>query len=156
MLTSHRVHINSSTLFTAQARPSYPKALLEKIVSLVPAGKDSHVVDLAAGTGIMTKCLVESGLHHVTAIEPVENMRGKLKETLPHVRCLEGTSYDMPLESNSADGIVVAQAFHWFDDIETLREFHRVLKADGYVILAWNLESAERSSNSEWVAKLRT
>lgn len=149
----HSVALKGFNLQTdnyAQARPSYPKALLEKIVGLVPE-KESQVVDLAAGTGLMTKCLVESGLK-VTAVEPVENMRAKLKETLPQVRCLEGTSYDMPFEANSVDAIVVAQAFHWFDHIETLREFHRVLKRDGYGILAWNLESAERS---DWVAKLR-
>lgn len=106
---------------------------------------------MAAGTGLMTKCLVESGLK-VTAVEPVENMRLKLNETLPQVRCLEGTSWDIPLKSDSLDAVIVAQAFHWFDNIETLREFHRVLKRDGYGILAWNLESAERS---DWVAKLR-
>lgn len=106
---------------------------------------------MAAGTGLMTKCLVVSGLN-VTAVEPVENMRLKLNETLPQVRCLEGTSWDIPLKSDSLDAVIAAQAFHWFDNIETLREFHRVLKRNGYGILAWNLESAERS---DWVAKLR-
>lgn len=133
----------------AEARPTYPNQLLEAIKNLLPKG--AQVVDLAAGTGIMTKLLVNQGLD-VVAIEPVENMRHKLAQVVPGVPCLEGTSWNMPFDSESKDAVIAAQAFHWFDDIKTLQEFHRVLKSDGYGILAWNLESAERS---DWVAQLR-
>lgn len=98
----------------------------------------------------MTKSLVESGLN-VTAVEPVENMRRKLVQVLPQVTCLEGTSWNIPVKDNSLDAVVIAQAFHWFDDIKTLQELHRVLKPSGYGILAWNLES----KRSDWVAKFR-
>lgn len=100
----------------------------------------------------MTKCLVESGLN-VTAVEPAENMRRKLKEILPQVDCLDGTSWNIPVKDNSVDAVVIAQAFHWFDDIKTLQELHRVLKPNtGYGILAWNLENRERG---DWVGQLR-
>lgn len=99
-----------------------------------------------------TKCLVENGFHNVTAVEPAENMRLKLKEILPKVTCLPGTSWDIPVKDQSCDAVVIAQAFHWFDDSNTLKELHRVLSHNGHVILAWNLESAERS---DWVAKIR-
>jgi ubiquinone/menaquinone biosynthesis C-methylase UbiE len=99
----------------------------------------------------MTKLLVEADLQ-VTAVEPVENMRAKLTEILPKVPCLKGDSWNMPLKDGSQDAIVVAQAFHWFDDVKTLKEMHRVLKPEGFGILAWNLESSERSN---WVGPLR-
>lgn len=139
----------NAKLLLAQARPAYPQDLVDKIKSLVPS-KDNHVVDLAAGTGLMTKSLVESGLN-VTAVEPVENMRLKLVEILPQVTCLEGTSWHIPVKDNSLDAVVVAQAFHWFDDMATLRELHRALKPTGYGVLAWNLES----KRSDWVGKFR-
>lgn len=122
---------------------------MNRIQEILP--KKSAVIDLAAGTGLMTKALVAKGFD-VTAVEPVENMRNKLKEVVPGVPCLEGTSWNIPVENESQQAIVVAQAFHWFDDVKTLEEFHRVLKPGGYGILAWNLESGDRS---EWVAKLR-
>jgi ubiquinone/menaquinone biosynthesis C-methylase UbiE len=124
--------------------------LIEKIKSLVPT-QDNQVIDLAAGTGLMTLPLFNSGIN-VTAIEPVENMRKKLNEVVPQVTCLDGTSWNMPVQDASVDAVVIAQAFHWFDDIKTLQELHRVLKPKGYGVLAWNLESRERS---DWVGDFR-
>lgn len=122
---------------------------MNRIQEILP--EKAAVIDLAAGTGLMTKALVAKGFE-VTAVEPVENMRSKLIEVVPGVPCLEGTSWNIPVGNESQQAIVVAQAFHWFDDVKTLEEFHRVLKPGGYGILAWNLESGDRS---EWVAKLR-
>ncbi|CAO0791058.1 unnamed protein product [Mucor circinelloides] len=153
--TSKSIHAVASKGFNlqtdayAQTRPSYPKALLNRIQEILP--EKASVIDLAAGTGLMTKALVTKGFI-VTAVEPVEGMRTKLMEVVPGVPCIEGTSWSIPVDGASQNAIVVAQAFHWFDDIKTLEEMHRVLKPGGYGILAWNLESGDRS---EWVAKLR-
>ncbi|KAI8882508.1 S-adenosyl-L-methionine-dependent methyltransferase [Backusella circina FSU 941] len=141
---------NLQTAHYANARPSYPIKLIQAITSILPP--KAHVVDLAAGTGLMTKLLVEANLE-VTAVEPAENMRTKLTEILPKVTCLNGDSWNIPLKDSSQDAIVVAQAFHWFDDAKTLMEMHRVLKPKGYGILAWNLESSERA---DWVGPLRS
>lgn len=133
----------------AKARPSYPKEAICFLKTLLPT--PSSVLDLGAGTGIMTKLLVEEG-YTVTAVDPVDAMREKLSESLPNVTCLKGTAWSIPVESQSQDAVMLAQCFHWFDDIESLKEIHRVLKPGGLVVLIWNMESKERS---EWVAKLR-
>jgi len=45
------------------------------------------------------------------------------------------------------------QAFHWCPDFEgAAKEFARVLKPDGVLVLIWNLEDRE---NAGWVAELR-
>ncbi|KAI7905836.1 S-adenosyl-L-methionine-dependent methyltransferase [Cokeromyces recurvatus] len=134
------VHSIASKGFTLQSN----------LYELIP--KQANVIDLAAGTGIMTKLLVDSGYQNLIAVEPVENMRYELHRLLPHIPCLEGTAWKIPVDHDSQDGIVVAQAFHWFDDLPALREFHRILRSGGHGVLVWNLESAQRS---EWVAKLR-
>ncbi|KAI8379679.1 S-adenosyl-L-methionine-dependent methyltransferase [Radiomyces spectabilis] len=133
----------------AKARPSYPPAALERIKQILPAKKKA--LDLAAGTGKMTKLLDQAG-YEVTAVEPVENMRQKLAKDLPHINTLEGTSWRIPVSPESQDAVMMAQAFHWFDDIETLREVHRVLKPNGLVFMIWNKESRERSP---MIAQLR-
>ncbi|KAK4521421.1 uncharacterized protein ATC70_012036 [Mucor velutinosus] len=151
----HSVHAVASKGFNlqtdayAQTRPSYPEAMLNRIQEMLP--EKTSIIDLAAGTGLMTKALVAKGFN-VTAVEPVEGMRTKLMEVVPGVPCIEGTSWNIPVENESQSAVVVAQAFHWFDDIKTLEEMHRVLKPGGFGILAWNLESGDRS---EWVANLR-
>ncbi|KAG0166852.1 hypothetical protein DFQ28_006729 [Apophysomyces sp. BC1034] len=132
----------------ANARPSYPAAALQRIKEIIP--QEAHVLDLAAGTGIMTQLLVPLG-YQVTAVEPADNMRNKLKELLPEVPCFKGTAQNIPVPSESQDAVVIAQAFHWFDDIESLNEIHRVLKPQGHLILIWNTESPR----SIWTAKLR-
>ncbi|CAO3656467.1 unnamed protein product [Mucor hiemalis] len=99
----------------------------------------------------MTKLLVDEG-YKVTAVEPVDAMREKISQTLPNVKCLKGTAWSIPVESHSQDAVMLAQCFHWFDDIESLTELNRILKPGGLVVLIWNMESQERS---EWVARMR-
>jgi ubiquinone/menaquinone biosynthesis C-methylase UbiE len=108
------------------------------------------VLDIGAGTGIMTRLLDTEGFN-VTAVEPVEGMRDQMRASLPNVTVLNGTSWSLPIESSSQDAIILAQCFHWFDDITSLQEMHRVLKPDGHLFMIWNTEARDRS---EWIAKL--
>ncbi|KAG0747287.1 hypothetical protein G6F57_007487 [Rhizopus arrhizus] len=133
-----------------KARPTYPKESLDFIANLLPPSS-TKILDLGAGTGIMTDLLFKKGFQ-VTAVEPVQGMLDKLQEALPQVTALKGNSWSIPVESNSQDAVVLAQCFHWFSDIKSLQELHRVLKPGGYLFLIWNLESRDRS---EWIGKLR-
>ncbi|CAO3594326.1 unnamed protein product [Absidia cylindrospora] len=100
----------------------------------------------------MTKFLVQDSHFNVTAVEPVAGMREQLGQSLPDVALVDGTSWDTTLPSESYDAVIVAQAFHWFDDLKTLQEIHRILKPGGQVLLIWNMESKK---NSRWVEELR-
>ena len=100
----------------------------------------------------MTKLLIEIEHVKVTAVEPVDNMRLKLESSVPQAHSLKGTSWSIPVASSSQDMVVLAQCFHWFDDLKSLQEIHRVLKPKGVLVLIWNMESQERSS---WVAAMR-
>jgi SAM-dependent methyltransferase len=95
------------------------------------------VLDLAAGTGKLTRLLVPSGAN-VLAVEPVHEMRAELERRVPGVAVLAGTAERLPLRDASVDAVTVAQAFHWFDADAALREIHRVLSPGGGVALIWN------------------
>ncbi|KAI7851576.1 S-adenosyl-L-methionine-dependent methyltransferase [Circinella umbellata] len=140
----------------AKLRPTYPQAVLDHLESLLVNNnsyKDIPMVDLAAGTGLGTKLLVEQGHYtNISAIEPVDDMREKLISLFPQVQTFKGTSWNIPLASESQQVVFIFQAFHWFADIKSLEEIHRILKPEGYLVLVWNLESKERS---QWVRKLR-
>lgn len=42
------------------------------------------------------------------------------------------------METGSVDLVVSFQAFHWFDFLKSLSEFHRILKSDGRLALLWS------------------
>jgi ubiquinone/menaquinone biosynthesis C-methylase UbiE len=107
------------------------------------------VLDLAAGTGKLTRQLVPTGAELI-AVEPVEGMRRKLAETVPGVRSFEGTAEAIPLADGAVDAVVCAQAFHWFDGERALAEIHRVLKPGGGLALIWNV----RDEAVEWERKV--
>ncbi len=113
-----------------RGRPGYPAAALEPL-ALAPG---FTVLDLAAGSGKLTRPLLESGAT-VIAVEPVPEMRAALPET---ARVLDGTAEAIPLADASVDLVTVAQAFHWFDGDAALAEIHRVLRPAGRLALLWN------------------
>ncbi len=131
------------------ARPGYPDeavALLRDEVGVTPG---TRVLDLAAGTGKLTRRLVELGAS-VVAVEPVAGMRAQLTAVLPDVEAVEGTAEDIPLPDGSVDIVAVAQAFHWFDAAAALPEIARVLRPGGRLALLWN----ERDEATPWVAEM--
>ena len=113
-----------------RGRPGYPPEAVERLCEAVGIGPGRAVLDLAAGTGKLTRLLVPTGAELV-AVEPVEQMRAALARALPEVTALAGTAEDVPLPAASVDAVVAGSAFHWFRGEEALAEIHRVLRPDG-------------------------
>jgi SAM-dependent methyltransferase len=128
-----------------RARPGYPQAAVDW---LLPPGA-RRVVDLAAGTGKLTRLLVERGLE-VVAVEPSAGMRAEFARVLPGVPVLDGAAEGLPLEDGSVDAVLVGQAWHWVDPEPASREVARVLVPGGRLGLVWNL----RDPSAAWVAEL--
>lgn len=116
-------------------RPPYADEAVHWIAGRLPAGR---VLDLAAGTGKLTRQLVALGLD-VVAVEPGDEMRRVLARVLPDVEALAGTAEAIPLPDASVDAVTVGQAFHWFRPDEAFAELHRVLRPGGGVALLWNV-----------------
>ena len=132
-----------------RARPTYPPEAVADLVEILGLGPGRTVVDLAAGTGKLTRLLDPSGAT-VAAVEPLEGMRQELSSVGPEVRVLEGTAEAMPLPDDFADAVTVGQAFHWFDGSRALPEIHRVLRGEGGLAMLWNV----RDRTVEWVERL--
>lgn len=128
-----------------RGRPSYPR---EAVDWLLPDGQ-VRVLDLAAGTGKLTRQIVARGLE-VVAVEPSEAMRNELEQALPGVISLAGSAEDIPLEDGSVDVVLVAQAWHWVDTRRAVREVARVLSPGGRLGLVWNV----RDERESWAAQL--
>ena len=125
-----------------RGRPDYPAEAVTILGRHIGIGPGSTVVDLAAGTGKFTRCLLATGAR-VLAVEPVEAMRRTLAEVVPGAAALAGTAEAIPLPTGFAHAVTVAQAFHWFATPEALAEIHRVLVPGGGLGLVWNRRSIE-------------
>lgn len=132
-------------------RPAYPEAAIGWWNDHGAFGTATSVLDLAAGTGKLTRRLpTRCELH---AVEPLPNMRADFVRVLPEVPILDGSAEAIPYPDDTFDTVVVAQAFHWFDHDAALAEIARVLRPGGGLGLIWNDDDVD-SPESQWVARL--
>jgi SAM-dependent methyltransferase len=131
-----------------RARPSYPPDAVAWIVDALRVPRRGRVADVAAGTGKLTRLLVDAlpGVE-VIGVEPVEGMRSFLAGSVPVVA---GVAEAMPFADESFDGVTVAQAFHWFDAERAYRELARVLRPGCRLSLVWN----HRGRSEPWVDRV--
>ncbi len=116
-----------------RGRPGYAEAALDD-VELAP---DTVVLDLAAGTGKLTRQLVER-FGRVFAVEPLDGMREFLERLVPEAAARSGTAESIPLDDDAVDAVFVGEAFHWFATDEAVREVARVLRPRGMLAILFN------------------
>jgi SAM-dependent methyltransferase len=121
-------------------RPGYPLEALEALRTECGLAPEHIVADIASGTGIWTRTLLENG-NAVFGIEPNPEMREageRLLAAFPKFASVAGTAESTRLADQSVDFVTAAQAAHWFDRTPSRREFVRILKPGGWLVLLWN------------------
>lgn len=119
-------------------RPEYAPEAVARAVEVLGLGTQAHVVDLAAGSGTLTRALAE-WFPNLVAVEPDDEMRRVLARRSPGVEVLVGSAERIPFPDSSADAVFVGDAFHWFDGPTAVGQIDRVLRPGGGVGLLWNL-----------------
>ena len=121
-------------------RPGYPPAVIDLLKNDCGFSSASVVADVASGTGIFTRMLLENG-NRVFGVEPNAGMRLAGEEFLrayPRFLSLAGTAEATTLDDHSVDFVTAAQAAHWFDRERARREFIRICRPAGWTVLLWN------------------
>jgi len=121
-------------------RPGYPAEVLELLKKECGLTPDTVVADIASGTGLWTRHLLENG-NPVYGVEPNPEMRKAGEEYLqsfPRFTSVAGTAEATTLEDHSVGLVTAAQAAHWFDRARARQEFVRILKPGGWTVLLWN------------------
>lgn len=125
----------------AVARPSYPDDAIDFIMKRCNLAAGSVIADIGCGTGISSRLFGLRGIG-VLGIEPNFEMREKARADrspgFAQVAYMEGTGENTGLGDAEVDAVIVAQAFHWLEPQAALKEFHRILIPDGWVVLMWN------------------
>src|SRR5581483_481140 len=112
-----------------RGRPGWP----ERVADVAELPPEADVLDLAAGTGKLTRLLVRR-FARVTAVEPDEALRALIRDA----EVVAGTAEAIPLEDASVDGVFCAEAFHWFDAPRAVGEVARVLRPGGSVVVCFH------------------
>jgi len=121
-------------------RPGYPPEVFELLQRECGLAPDSVIADIASGTGIFTRMLAENG-NRVFGVEPNDKMRRageRLLESYSGFTSIAGTAEATTLPDHIVDIVAAAQAAHWFDREKARREFVRILKPGGWLVLLWN------------------
>ena len=115
-----------------RTRPEYPREAVDRAARELGLTPDATLLDLAAGTGKLTRRLRER-FARVVAVEPDDEMRGRIGGD-----ARAGTAESVPLPDAAVDAVFVGDAFHWFEPEPALAEIVRVLRPGGGLALLWN------------------
>jgi ubiquinone/menaquinone biosynthesis C-methylase UbiE len=121
-------------------RPGYPIEAVRVLRDECGLEPRHVIADVASGTGIWTRMVLENG-NPVFGIEPNPDMREageRLLTSFSKFTSVAGTAEATTLPDHSVDFVTAAQAAHWFDRARTRREFVRILKPGGWLVLLWN------------------
>ena len=121
--------------YDAGRAPYVPDVLAALDLPAPPA----RVLDLAAGTGLLSRPLLAAG-YEVVAVEPDPEMAAQQPEGIER---LAAAAEATGLPAASVDAVTVGDAWHWFDAMAAADEVHRVLRPRGRLALVWRLSVAE-------------
>jgi SAM-dependent methyltransferase len=129
-------------------RPGYPAEVIKALKAECGLLPGHAVADVASGTGIWARMLLENG-NPVLGVEPNAEMREageRLLAGFPKFTSVSGTAEATTLPDQSVDFVTAAQAAHWFDRERARREFIRILKPGGWLVLLWNERLADSTA----------
>jgi SAM-dependent methyltransferase len=121
-------------------RPHYPRELVEFLQEQCGLTAESVIADIGSGTGFLAELFLKNG-NQVFGIEPNKEMREAAERFLGHYRrfaSVAATAEATTVPDSGIDFVTAGQAFHWFDRESCRKEFARILRPGGWVVLAWN------------------
>jgi ubiquinone/menaquinone biosynthesis C-methylase UbiE len=118
---------------------SYIDLSLAKVLSALSLQGRERILDVACGTGELERRLFARwpGLH-ITGVDLCLKMlvQAQAKQLAGDVTWLEGQASHLPVPSESFDGVVCANSFHYFrHPLDCVREFRRCLNPKGRLVL---------------------
>jgi SAM-dependent methyltransferase len=140
MTTDHTGRFSTRVADYVKYRPGYPPAVLRLLEDECGFDSTSVVADVGSGTGLLSEMFLLNG-NRVYGVEPNREMREageRLLAAYTNFVSVDGRAEATTLDDASVDFVTAGQAFHWFDPPHARREFTRILRPGGRVVLVWN------------------
>src|ERR1700729_820734 len=128
-------------------RLRYPVEVIRILMERCGLVREHLVADVGAGTGMLAELFLENG-NAVVAVEPNDEMRAaceRLASLWPGLAVKKASAEATGLEDASVDFVAVGRAWHWFDRELAVREFCRILRPGGWVVLVTNRRGKDDS-----------
>jgi SAM-dependent methyltransferase len=120
-------------------RPEYPAEVYDILASRCGLRAGASVVEIGAGTGLVTRRLVAAGAR-VVAVEPDQNMTDHLvASVISNLEIIRGTFEQAELPQGSFDLAVAATSFHWVDQATGLPKLGQVIRPGGWAAVWWTI-----------------
>ena len=129
-------------------RPGYPSGVRDILRAECGLKSGHTIADIGSGTGFLSEIFLKNG-NRIFGVEPNEAMRQAGEEYLASYdsfTSINGSAEATTLDDASVDFVAAGQAFHWFDRNAARREFVRILKPDGWVVVVWNERLTDTSA----------
>ena len=144
--TDSKQRFSSRVADYVRFRPGYPHDALTLLKSECALRSGHVIADVGSGTGFLSELFLKNG-NRVYGVEPNKEMREAGEEYLASFESfvsVDASAEATTLEDATIDFVTAGQAFHWFDATAARREFSRILKPKGWVVVMWN----DREMNS--------
>jgi SAM-dependent methyltransferase len=115
-----------------RARPSYPGALVARVVAASPG---PSVLDVGCGTGIAARQFQAAGCQ-VLGVDPDERMASLARQSGVDVDVAAFEAWDPA--GREFDAVIAAQAWHWVDPVAGAVKAALVLRPGGRLAVFWN------------------
>lgn len=115
-----------------RSRPSYPPALVERILAASPG---REVLDVGCGTGIAARLFQAAGCR-VLGVDPDQRMAALARQRGIDVEVARVEAWDPG--SRAFDVVIAAQAWHWVDPVAGAGKAARALRPGGRLAVFWN------------------
>jgi SAM-dependent methyltransferase len=138
-------------------RPSYPTEIISLLKTECGLEPGCAVADIGSGTGKLTELILPHA-GRVFGVEPNQEMREageRLLGTNANFVSTAGSAENTSLPDQSVNLVLAGQAFHWFDRASAKKEFQRILKSSGHVVLIWNERKVDSPFLADYEALLR-
>jgi SAM-dependent methyltransferase len=115
-----------------RSRPSYPDALVNRIVAASPG---RAVLDVGCGTGIAARQFQAAGCQ-VLGVDPDERMAELARRAGLDVEVATIETWDPA--GRSFDAVIAGQAWHWVDPVAGAAKAAQALRRGGRLAVFWN------------------
>jgi ubiquinone/menaquinone biosynthesis C-methylase UbiE len=133
----------------ASARPYFHPKAVQILLEATKQTRFSRALDVACGTGMGTRALLEV-CDEVVGCDLLREMLAWARAHVPGAQFVEAPAEVLPVPDSSVALVTTFLAFHWFDQARFLVEAKRALEPGGHLMICHHAFSAELRDRPEF------